>query len=192
MAADILLFHATKIPIGPDQKQHVEIARDIANSFNHSYGNVLVAPEPEISETVMTIPGLDGRKMSKNYNNTIPLFLDDKPLRKKIMKIQTDSKGVDDAKDPDTCPVMQLYRFFASDEHITEYENKYRNGGLGYGEIKEALYESIRDHFLDSTQRYNELIANPSTISDYLENGANTARDYAQKTLASVKSAIGI
>ena len=192
MAADIILFNCQRVPVGQDQKQHVEIARDIAQTFNQTYGDVLVVPEPDIQENVMTIPGLDGQKMSKNYNNTVPLFLDEKPLRKKIMQIKTDSTPVEDPKDPSKCNVFSLYKLFANETDINRLKDRYETGGMGYGDAKQTLFECIRDQFADAKYRYDQLMAQPAQIDEILKQGAQSARQIAAKNLAAIRKAIGI
>ncbi len=192
MAADILLFNCHQVPVGQDQKQHVEIARDIAQAFNQTYGNVLVVPEPVIQKDVMTIPGSDGRKMSKNYDNTIPLFLDEKPLRKKIMQIKTDSTPVEDVKDPNSCHVFSLYSLFANDTEITNLKQRYLAGGMGYGDAKQALFECIRDTFSEAKVRYDSLMSDTTQIDTILTSGAQKARSLASNHLTLIRRAIGI
>ena len=192
MAADILAFDSHVVPVGKDQKQHVEMARDMAQRFNHLFGDTLVIPEPKIREDMATVPGLDGQKMSKSYNNTIEIFLPPKKLRKKIMSIVTDSKGVDDPKDPDACNVFRLYKLFATAEQQAELASQYRAGGLGYGHAKQALFEVVDAQIDASRDRYNHLKANPDEIRAVLEDGANRARITARSTLDRVRSASGL
>ncbi|MBN1865317.1 MAG: tryptophan--tRNA ligase, partial [Victivallales bacterium] len=146
MAADILLYKATTVPVGKDQKQHVEVARDIAQRFNNKYGEVFALPEPSIREDVAVVPGVDGRKMSKSYGNTIEIFLDDKGLRKKIMGIVTDSKSLEEPKTPETCPVFALYKLFADPADVGTMAGRYLAGGYGYGQAKQELFELVRDY----------------------------------------------
>ena len=193
MAADILLYDSNHVPVGKDQKQHVEMARDMAAGFNHRFGGeVFVLPEPLIKEEVATVPGLDGRKMSKSYDNTLPLFLPPKKLRKRVMKIVTDSKGVDDAKDPDRCNVFALYRLFASVQEQEALAARYRAGGLGYGHAKQELFE-VMDRFLaEPRERYERLASDPATVDRVLAQGAEKARVVAQATLSRVRGAVGL
>ena len=192
MAADILAFDSHVVPVGKDQKQHVEMARDMAQRFNHLFGETLVIPAPQIREDVATVPGLDGQKMSKSYNNTIEIFLPPKKLRKKIMGIVTDSKGVDEAKDPDTCHVFSLYKLFATPEQQAELAAQYRAGGLGYGHAKQALFEVVDAQLAEARERYDYLMANPDEVRQVLAEGADKARATARATMDRVRSAAGL
>ncbi len=192
MAADILAFDSHVVPVGKDQKQHVEMARDMAQRFNHLFGETLVIPEPQIREDVATVPGLDGQKMSKSYSNTIEIFLPPKKLRKKIMGIVTDSKGVDESKDPETCHVFSLYKLFATPEQQAELATQYRAGGLGYGHAKQALFEVVDAQLADARERYDHLMANPDEVRQVLSEGADRARTTARATLDRVRSAAGL
>jgi tryptophanyl-tRNA synthetase len=192
MTADILLFQSNKVPVGKDQKQHVEVARDIAIKFNHEYGEVFTLPEPEIDDDVATVPGLDGQKMSKSYGNTIDLFLEEKALRKQIMRIVTDSTPVEEPKNPDTCNVFQIYRLFLDKPQQDELRNRYLAGGTGYGEVKQELFETVRDFFAPQTAYRKELLANPDGIRETLANGAEKARCAASKTLRKVRKKTGL
>ena len=192
MAADILAFDSHVVPVGKDQKQHVEMARDMAQRFNHLFGDTLVVPEPLIRSDAATVPGLDGQKMSKSYGNTIEIFLPPKKLRKKIMSIVTDSKGVDDPKDPETCNVFGLYTLFATADQQTELAERYRAGGLGYGHAKQALFDVVNEQIADSRDRYDHLMAHPNEVRSILEDGASRARKTARATLDRVRSASGL
>ena len=192
MAADILAFDSHVVPVGKDQKQHVEMARDMAQRFNHLFGETLVIPAPQIREDVATVPGLDGQKMSKSYNNTIEIFLPPKKLRKKIMGIVTDSKGVEESKDPDTCHVFSLYKLFATPEQQAELAAQYRAGGLGYGHAKQALFEVVDAQLAEARERYEHLMANPDEVRQVLAEGADRARTTARATLDRVRSAAGL
>lgn len=193
MAADILLYDTHIVPVGRDQKQHVEIARDIAVKMNHRYGgDTLVVPEVSIRDEVAVVPGLDGRKMSKSYGNTIPLWSTARKLRKGIMRIVTDSRGVDDIKDPDTCNVFSLYRLFASESEIAELRSRYLGTGFGYGHAKQALFEAVDAHLAAPRERYHDLLRNPADIDDVLAIGARRAREAAQPTLDRVRSRVGL
>ena len=192
MAADILAFDSHVVPVGKDQKQHVEMARDMAQRFNHLFGETLVIPAPQIRDDVATVPGLDGQKMSKSYNNTIEIFLPPKKLRKKIMGIVTDSKGVDEAKDPDTCHVFSLYKLFATPEQQAELAAQYRAGGLGYGHAKQALFEVVDAQLAEARERYDYLMANPDEVRQVLAEGADKARATARATMDRVRSAAGL
>jgi tryptophanyl-tRNA synthetase len=193
MAADILLYDSHAVPVGKDQKQHVEMARDMAAGFNHRYGaDVFVLPEPMIREEVATVPGLDGRKMSKSYGNTIPLFLPPKQLRKLVMKVTTDSKGMDEPKDPSTCNVFALYKLFASEDEQSALATRYRAGGMGYGHAKQELFERM-DAFLEGPRaRHAELQADPEQVDRVLAEGAEKARVTARNTLRRVREAVGL
>jgi len=192
MAADILLYESDLVPVGKDQKQHLEITRDIAIKFNELYGEVFKLPEPSIREEVATIPGLDGQKMSKSYGNTIELFLPEKALRKKIMGIVTDSTPVEAPKDPTKSAIVTLYRLFATPELVASMENDFRSGGVGYGEFKNRLFEIIRERFTPLRERRAELEANAGYVERVLADGASRAREEAEKTMARVRRAIGV
>jgi tryptophanyl-tRNA synthetase len=191
MAADILLYQANKVPVGKDQKQHVEIARDIAAKFNHIYGETFVLPEAMISEETETIIGIDGQKMSKSYGNTIGLFEEEKSLKKKIMSIVTDSKGVEDVKDPSTCNVYKLLKHFASEEVLKEVSDKYKSGGIGYGDVKKLLLNSILEELKDIREKYAELKNNPEYLESILKKGAEKANSIALETMEKVKIKVG-
>ncbi len=192
MNADILLFSAEEVPVGKDQKQHLEFARDIAVRFNKNYKvDLLTIPEPVIREETDVIPGLDGRKMSKSYDNTIELFLPTKKLKKKINKIVTNSQEVEEAKDPTECQVFKLYSYFANQEEQDALAKRYRAGGMGWGEAKKTLFEKVESEFSEARERYNHLMENPKEIDAILAKGAIKAREVASKKLAEVKLAIG-
>lgn len=190
MAADILLYNTDKVPVGADQKQHVEFARDIAGYFNHLYGETFKLPEPVIGETTGIIPGLDGRKMSKSYDNVIPLFAPAPELKKKIMRIITDSKTPDEPKDPDTSTIFQLYQNFASDAEIAEFRDKFTAGGMGYGTAKTILFEKIDSVLSSARTEYERLMAHPAELDAILADGAARARVVASDVLARVKHAM--
>ena len=190
MAADILLYNTDKVPVGADQKQHVEFARDIAGYFNHLYGETFKLPEPVIGETTGIIPGLDGRKMSKSYDNVIPLFAPAPELKKKIMRIITDSKTPDEPKDPDTSTIFQLYQNFASDAEIAQLRDKFTAGGMGYGTAKTILFEKIDSVLSSARTEYERLMAHPAELDDILADGAARARVVASDVLARVKQAM--
>jgi tryptophanyl-tRNA synthetase len=192
MAADILLYDSDVVPVGKDQKQHLEITRDIAIKFNELYGEIFKLPEPRIREEVATILGLDGQKMSKSYGNTIELFLPEKMLRKKIMSIVTDSTPVEAPKDPSNSAILSLYRLFAEPEMVASMEHDFRAGGVGYGEFKKRLFEVIWESFAPMRQRRAELDSNAGYLDDVLADGASRAREAAQRTMARVRRAIGI
>ncbi len=191
MAADILLYGADIVPVGKDQKQHLEITRDLAKSFNHRVGEVFTVPESRISEHVMTIPGIDGQKMSKSYDNTIDIFLPNKQLKKRVMSIQTDSKELEEPKDPDTCNVFKLFSLLTDNDQIEEMRKNYLAGGYGYGHAKKALLDIILTKYEKPRQRYNELMADKSLIDQELAKGAQKAREVAQVTLQKIRTLSG-
>ncbi len=191
MAADILLYDAEIVPVGKDQKQHLEMTRDMASSFNHIYGEILIEPESRIDERVMIIPGTDGQKMSKSYNNFINIFLPDKKLRKQIMGIQTDSTPMEDPKETANCNVLKLYKLLASKEQIEEMEGNYKGGNYGYGHAKQALYELIVDKYALERARFNELMSNKELIEKELQKGAEKARAIARIVLDRVRTKVG-
>ena len=191
MAADILMFKATKVPVGRDQKQHVEMARDIAQRFNHHYGDVLVLPEPLIDEHTAVLVGLDGRKMSKSYKNTIPLFVPEKKFRKLIMKIKTNSLEPGEAKDIEGNALYDIYKAFATPEEMAAIERQYAEG-IGWGAMKQQLFEYINDHISPARAEYNRLIADPSIIEEELQKGAVRAREVSAPYMDQIRSAIGI
>lgn len=192
MAADILAVQADLVPVGRDQKQHVEVTRDVAIKFNNQYGEVFRIPKEEIREDVAVVPGLDGQKMSKSYNNTIEIFGDPKETRARIMRIVTDSKGVADAKDPETCNVFALYRLFATPEEREAMAARYRAGGMGYGDAKKALHEKFEAHFGPLRAKRAELAAKPEYVEDILRRGAARARAEAVATLKKARAAMGL
>lgn len=191
MASDILLYDADIVPVGKDQKQHLEITRDLASSFNHQYGDIFVLPESKISESVMTIPGTDGRKMSKSYGNVVDVFLPKKQLKKQIMGIQTDSTPLEDPKDPNTCNVFALYKLLATDEQAKQLAEKYRGGNFGYGHAKTALLELILEEFGSAREKFDHYIENPEEVFSALKMGAEKARPIAQATLNRVRNKLG-
>lgn len=191
MAADILLYNANLVPVGKDQRQHLEITRDLAQSFNHKYGETFVVPESKINEAVMTVPGIDGQKMSKSYNNYIDIFLAEKPLRKNIMQIVTDSTALEDPKDPDTCNVFKLYKLLGSEEQIAALRANYLAGNFGYGHAKQALFELICEKFKNEREKYNEYMSNKALIDEELAKGAKKAKEISKITLQSVRKKVG-
>ena len=192
MAADILLYESDVVPVGKDQKQHLEITRDIAIKFNEVYGEVFKLPEPSIRDDVATILGLDGQKMSKSYGNTIELFLPEKILRKKIMSIVTDSTPVEAPKDPTNSAIISLYKLLATPDLVATMENEFRAGGIGYGEFKKRLFEVIWESFAPMRQRRAELEADPGYVAQVLANGASRAQAVAQQTMTKVRRAVGV
>lgn len=192
MAADILLYQAELVPVGKDQKQHLEVARDIAVSFNNTFGETFILPEPIINESTAIVPGLDGLKMSKSYGNTIPIFLEDKELRKRVMAVQTDSTPVEEPKDPDKCNLYALLKLFAPPEKLAEVRNLYVNGGAAYGYLKQDLFELIRDYYAEARARRKELMANQDWLRQVLKQGADKARTKAAVTLDLVRDRAGL
>ncbi len=191
-AADILIHRTDLVPVGKDQKQHLEISRDIAMKFNNIYGDILTIPEPDISEDVAVIPGTDGQKMSKSYGNTIPIFAEPSVIKKAVMSIVTDSKGVDDKKDPNKCNVFALYKLFANKKEQDTMAKKYLKGGMGYGDAKKALLEKIQKTFEPFQKKRDELTANPKKVERILEEGAEKVRKITLKTLEEVRKATGL
>ena len=191
MAADILMFKANKVPVGRDQKQHMEMTRDIAQRFNHHYGDILVIPDAEISEHTAVLSGLDGRKMSKSYNNIIPLFAGEKKLRKLIMKIKTNSLEPGEPKETKGSTLYEIYKAFASEEETKAIEQRYAEG-IAWGEMKQVLFEYINDHLKPMREEYDRLIADPSIVEAELKRGADRAREISVPYLAEIRHAIGI
>jgi len=191
MACDILLYDADVVPVGKDQKQHLEMTRDIASAINHQFGDVFVLPEAQIDENVMTVPGLDGQKMSKSYGNIIDIFQPDKALRKNIMKIVSDSTPLEQPKDPDTDNTFALYSLLANKEQTAEMKQNYLNGGYGYGHAKQALYELITEKFKKEREIYQYYMDNPAELEAKLVLGEEKARVIAIEVLDRVKKAIG-
>ena len=191
MAADILMFNAKTVPVGRDQLQHLEMARDIAQRFNHRYGDFFVLPEGQVDDHVATLPGTDGRKMSKSYDNTIPLWLGQKALRKALMRIQTNSQLPGEPKDPDESSVFSIYQAFASQSQTQAMAEAFRDG-LSWGEAKQALFELIDDELSEPRARYEELMARPSEVEERLQAGAEKARRIAMPLMAELREAVGI
>jgi len=191
MASDILLYDAHIVPVGKDQKQHLEITRDLASTFNHRYGETFVVPEASISESVMTIPGTDGRKMSKSYGNVIDVFLPKKQLKKQVMSIVTDSTPLEDPKDPETCHVFAIYKLLATAEQTEALAAQYRGGNFGYGHAKTALLELILEQFGEAREKFDHYMANPDEVAAALKVGAGKARPIAQATLSRVREKLG-
>ncbi len=191
MAADILMFKSTRVPVGKDQIQHLEMARDIAQRFNHHYGDLLVVPEAVVDEDNALLSGLDGRKMSKSYNNTIPLFGTSKQLRKSIMKIKTNSLEPGEPKEVEGNTVFEIYSTFASSEQINQLKADYADG-IGWGDAKQRLYELVDDTLAEPRERYNELMANPAEIETKLQAGAEKARALSAPYMATLKKAVGL
>jgi tryptophanyl-tRNA synthetase len=191
-AADILIFRSNAVPVGQDQKQHIEMTQDMQGKLNHLYGEVLVRPEPMIREEVAVVPGTDGQKMSKSYDNHIELFGNAKQAKKRIMGIKTDSTPVEDPKDPDKCNVMTLLKLLASPEEVADWQQRYRAGGMGYGEAKKRLHELFVETFAEARERYDQLKNNPDEVEAVLTDGGRRARAVAQQTMADVRKAVGL
>ena len=192
MAADILLYNSDIVPVGVDQKQHVEFARDIAGYFNNIYGEVFKLPQSRIQESAGLLPGLDGRKMSKSYDNHIPLFDSEDDMKKRIMRIVTDSKLPDEPKNPDENTIFILYSHFASADQVADMRARFTGGTIGYGDAKKLLLEAVGEFFAEPRKKYQELIANPERVYDVLDKGAARARPVAIDTLARVRKAMGL
>ncbi len=192
MAADILLYQSNLVPVGKDQKQHIEVTRDIAIRFNGMFGETFVMPEGEISDEIATIPGVDGQKMSKSYGNTIEIFLDEKALRKKVMGITTDSTPVDQPKNPDTCNLFQIFRHFAPQDRAADVRRLYLEGGAAYGTIKKELAGILWEYFRGPREERERLINEPGHIKQILRMGAEKARGIAIPTLDLVRERVGV
>lgn len=191
MAADIIGYDAQFVPVGKDQLQHLEITRDIASSFNHMYGDIFVIPEAIISEEVMIVPGIDGQKMSKSYNNFIDVFLPEKELKKVVMSIVTDSKGLEEPKDADDCIVYRIYKLLASPADAEEMHRKLSAGGYGYGHAKTALFECIMDEFATARSTYHTLLENQDHLDEILKAGAEKARNVLTNVIDRVRKPLG-
>jgi tryptophanyl-tRNA synthetase len=190
MTADIILYNAHFVPVGKDQRQHLEIARDIATTFNNQYGETFVVPEPKISEEVMTIPGTDGQKMSKSYGNIIDIFLPEKELRKQVMTIVTDSTPLEEPKNPDTDNVYAIYKLIASEDQTKQLRAKYLGGNFGYGHAKQELYELILTKFKTEREAFNFYYGNSAELDKKLEQGEAKARVIANETLGRVRKTL--
>jgi tryptophanyl-tRNA synthetase len=190
MAADILLFSADEVPVGEDQTQHLEIARDLAEKFNRTFGEVLKLPKVVVQKETKIVPGLDGRKMSKSYDNTIPLFADPKAVRKLMMKIVTDSSAPEEPKDPANSILFDLYKEFASAEQIEEMRQKYLKG-IGWGYVKQDLFDAFEEHIRPAREKYLELMNNKDQLDMILNKGSQKAKERAQVLMDRVRHAIG-
>ena len=191
MAADILLYGSNVVPVGKDQKQHLEITRDLAIKFNNIYGEILIVPEPDIEQETMLVPGVDGQKMSKSYGNTIPIFADDNELKKIVMSIVTDSAGIDDPKDKDT-PLFKLYSLFLDNDEKKILSDRYDTPGLRYGDIKKELLEKIYEHFSPYQKRREYLLKNLDEVYDILNHGREKATLVASNYIDKARNAMGI
>jgi len=193
MAADILLYDSNQVPVGEDQKQHLEVTRDLVIKINERYGEgTLILPEALIPEAVAKVPGLDGQKMSKSYNNTLPIFGEEKPLRKTVMRIVTDSTPVEDPKPTDGSVILELYKLFAGETDYEQMIADYQAGGFGYGEFKKRLWEAYWDFFAPMRARREELLADPGYVDKVLADGAARAREEAERVLTRVRKAVGL
>lgn len=193
MAADILAYGTDRVPVGQDQKQHLEMTRDIAGAINHAYGRELLKlPEPLIAEDVKAIPGTDGRKMSKSYDNVIPIFDSPKSLKKAVMGIITDSKGMNEPKDPDNNTLFAIYRLFAPEADARRVYESFKQGGLGYGEVKKSLLAHLEAQFGSKREGYRHWLEHPDELEDVLRQGAAQARALARPILARLREAVGV
>ncbi|MGL4534178.1 MAG: tryptophan--tRNA ligase [Fusobacteriaceae bacterium] len=191
MAADILLYDTDVVPVGKDQKQHLEMTRDIAVKFNEKYGEMFKLPTPLIIENLAVIPGIDGQKMSKSYNNTINMFASKKELKKQIMSIVTDSTPLEESKNPEN-NVTQLYSLFVSKEKVQDMKDKFVAGNYGYGHAKNELLEAILEYFKEAREKREELVANPEYVNSILQEGAEKARKIAKEKMIKIKKAVGL
>ena len=192
-AADILIYHSDIVPVGEDQKQNIEITRDLAGKLNRAYdSDLLIIPEEHIVKSVATVPGVDGRKMSKSYGNTIDIFDEGKTLKKSVMSIKTDSTALEEPKDPETCNVFALIKLFADEAHKNEIAEKYRAGGYGYGHAKKVLLGLIDDYFKDARERRKKLASDPDYLNDVLREGGKKARERAEEVMEPIRSATGL
>jgi tryptophanyl-tRNA synthetase len=191
-AADILIFNSDLVPVGADQKQHIEVTRDIAIKFNNTFGPILTIPKEHILKSVAVVPGIDGQKMSKSYDNTIGIFEPEKMVRKKVMSVVTDSTPVQDPKDSEKCNIFALLKLVAGDDEIAEWKDKYRSGGTGYGVVKKRLAELLCEYFRPYREKRKELENNLDFVEQVLKTGAQKASAVARKTLAQVRQAVGL
>lgn len=192
MAADILMYDSNLVPVGQDQKQHIEVTRDLAIKFNNLYGETFILPEEHIMKSVAVVPGIDGRKMSKSYDNTIEIFEPESSVKKKVMRIVTDSTPVEDPKDPDTCNAFALLRLVAPEAELAQWEEKYRSGGVGYGTVKKRVVELLHDYFRPFRQKREELENNRDYVEEVLCSGAQRARAVARQTMKRVRDVTGL
>ena len=192
MAADILAYDANWVPVGQDQVQHIEVCRDLANTFNHHFGEAFVLPEARLLSNAAKVPGTDGEKMSKSYGNTIGIFEDPKQVRKKIMRMPTDSRAMEEPKDPDSDHLYQLFQLFGSPQEVQDMAALYRQGGFGYGQIKKSLADAAERYFAAAHARRAELASRPDTVADILRAGAQRARAQASEVLHRAEQACGI
>src|SRR5437773_12315751 len=192
MAADILIYDSDIVPVGKDQKQHIEIARDLAVKMNETFGQIFKLPEPRIQPATETVPGIDGQKMSKSYGNNIDIFGDEKEARKRVMSIVTDSTPVDAPKDPANSTIFKLYSLAASKDEIAEMRERFLKGGTGYGDFKKQLFEKLREYFAPMRRRREEILDDKSYIDDVLARGAQRANEIADRVMKRVREAVGL
>ena len=192
MAADILIYDSDAVPVGKDQKQHIEITRDIAARINEAYGDVFKLPEPRINPETQVVPGLDGQKMSKSYGNNIDIFGDEKETRKRVMSIVTDSTPVEAPKDPDKSTIVELYSLFAAKGEVANMREEFKKGGTGYGDFKKQLFEKLWEYFSPMRKRREELLRDKSYIDNVLGKGAERANEIADQVMARVRKAVGL
>lgn len=192
MAADILIYDSDVVPVGKDQKQHIEITRDLAGKMNETFGEILKLPEPRIQKATETVPGTDGQKMSKSYGNTIDIFQDEKDMRKRVMSIVTDSTSVEAPKDPENSTIFQLYQLIGSKEEITSLRDAFRRGGTGYGDFKKQLFAKLWEYFEPMRKRRTEILADPGYVDDVLSHGALRANELANQVMSRVRKAVGL
>ena len=192
MAADVLIYDSDIVPVGKDQKQHLEMTRDLAGKMNEAFGEIFKLPEPRIHAATETVPGIDGQKMSKSYNNTIDIFGDEKETRRRVMSMVTDSTPVEAPKDPSTSIIFQLYSLFASKNEIAEMRERFRKGGTGYGDFKKELFEKLWEFFAPMRKRREKILADKSYIDNVLARGAKRANTVADHVMKRVRSAVGL
>jgi tryptophanyl-tRNA synthetase len=192
MAADILIYDSDVVPVGKDQKQHIEMTRDLAGKMNEQFGQIFKLPEPRIQAATEAVPGLDGQKMSKSYGNTIDIFGDEKETRKRVMSIVTDSTPVDAPKDPSRSTITQLYSLFASKSELEEMHSRFKKGGTGYGDFKKQLFEKLWEYFLPMRKRREEILADKLYIDNVLVRGAKRANEIADQVMERVRAAVGL
>jgi tryptophanyl-tRNA synthetase len=192
MAADILIYDSDIVPVGKDQKQHIEITRDLAVKMNETFGQIFKLPEPRIRAATETVPGVDGQKMSKSYGNTIDIFGDEKETRKRVMSIVTDSKPVDEPKDPATSTIFQLFSLVGSKDEIAAMGERFRKGGAGYGDFKKQLFEKLWEYFSPMRKRREEILADKLYVDNVLVRGAGRANEVANDVMTRVRAAVGL
>lgn len=192
MAADILIYDSDTVPVGKDQKQHIEITRDLAVKMNETFGEIFKLPEPRINAATEVVPGIDGQKMSKSYQNNIDIFGDEKETRRRVMSIVTDSTPVEVPKDPARSTIFQLYSLFATNREIAEMRERFQKGGTGYGDFKKQLFEKLWDYFAPMRKRREEILADKSYIDSVLSRGARRANEIADRVMKRVRAAVGL